>query len=285
MIKKLTTIVLLTLCVSAFAKAETAADVAQRIVESNFSPEKLQPIVNSIFEREVYVRPGLKPYKSVFVDFYEEKLSSDEFKNAVAKINTDLFTLDELLALEKMMALPIFKKNEQVLPEYLNRISQLSIQVILANQFELQERLSEAQKNIPKEGLPKPVTPNFSVKSFAFTDESECPNKPAEAMVGTWVGEMEDKETGDLNKWTNIRKPNGEMLIEFETVKSNGVVDKFTEEGLWSYSGCLYTAVIKKIDGEEALFNEVYRVHELTDTKMRYSSYRVGREFTVTKVK
>lgn len=297
MIKKLVSIIAFSMCVGVFAKGETHSEVALRIVQDSLSEEQLRPIIDSMAAREIYVTPSLKPYKSVIIDFYTEMFSSDEFIKALAKINTEIFTLEELLDLEKMMALPIYKTHQEKLPEYLTKLSQLSIQAMLANQFKLQELLKEAQeknqegtpnkvqKNILEDFFTKPKQVDFPIDSAAYTDDTACSNAPSDTLVGTWAGEWVDEKTGDVNKWTTVRHKNGKMSIEFITVNTGGVIDRFTEEGLWSYSGCLYTAIIKKVAGRDDLFQEVYRVHEINDSMMRYSNFRVGKEFTVTKVK
>lgn len=285
MIKKLAAVLMLVLCFGSVVKAETKTEVAERIVKDSLGDEQLKPIIDSIVGREVYLNPSIQPLKQVIVDFYNEVFTSDEFVKAVVKINTDLYTLEELLSLEKMMALPIHKTHQKKLPEYLTKINQLSIQVMLANQLKFRELILEAQKKLPKAVTPEPAQPEFSLKSVAYTDQTACPNYPYETLVGTWGGEREDSKTGTVHTWKNTRYPNGKMLIEFTDVSKDGVVDRFSEEGLWSYSGCLYTSIIQKIDDRDVFYQEVYRVHEVNDSMMRYSSFRVGEEFTVKKLK
>ena len=285
MIKRWLAVGLLCVCFGSAAKAETESDVAMRLVKQQLSPDQLDPVIDVMVNREIYVSPELKPSAQIFKDFFTELMTSDEFVKALTKINTDLFTLQELQEIEKMTALPIYKVHQEKLPEYLSRMNDLSVQIMLANQMTLVERIKEAQKSLPKKALPELEKKEFPTTSQAYTDESACPNYPVDALVGKWAGERVDEETGDINKWTNTRKADGTMLIAFSTVNDKGVVDSFTEEGLWSYSGCLYTAIIKKLDGKTVLFDEIYRVHEVTDTMMRYSSFRADLEFTALKVR
>ncbi len=131
----------------------------------------------------------------------------------------------------------------------------------------------------------KEMATEFATDSDAYLDEEKCPNYPLKALVGKWYGETEIKGTGQLQKWVNTRSSDGKYRIEFSFYHNGMLVGKNTEEGLWSYSGCLYSIIVKKVDSKPVLYQEVYRLHEVTRSKMRYTNYRTGNTFTMKKVK
>ncbi len=129
------------------------------------------------------------------------------------------------------------------------------------------------------------LVPEFEMNSSAYEDGMECPNYPYSTLVGSWSGEKEFAETGETRKWTNTRYQNGKYHIEFITYLDGSIIDRSTEEGLWSYSSCLYSVIVNKVNSSPALYQEVYRIHEVTNSIMRYSNFRTGNEFTMIKNK
>ena len=125
--------------------------------------------------------------------------------------------------------------------------------------------------------------PDFDMSSTAYEDEVACPDYSFKSLVGRWSGQKIFDETGELQEWVNTRFSNGHYRIEFVFSQDGKITKEITEEGLWSYSGCLYTVIVKKINSNPVLYQEVYRVHEVTDLIMRYSNFRTGNEFTLKK--
>ncbi len=124
--------------------------------------------------------------------------------------------------------------------------------------------------------------PYFSLDSGAYRDNSVCPNYPSNHLVGTWEGKKEYPQTGKKQIWTTTRNANGTFRIDFEDRLEGKVAH--SESGLWSYSGCLYTTIIKTLNDQSVLFEEVYRVHHLNKKTMEYTNFRTGETFTVYKV-
>ncbi|TMP29249.1 hypothetical protein CWB99_02355 [Pseudoalteromonas rubra] len=135
-------------------------------------------------------------------------------------------------------------------------------------------------KNTPAIGVIE-----FDMSSNAYQDEDTCPNIAYDALVGTWLGEKEIQETGTIRRWTNTRTADGHYNIKFTSYRDGEVVDERTESGLWSYSGCLYTVIVKKVDSDPVLYQEVYRVHEVTDSMMKYTNFRTANEFKLLKTR
>lgn len=121
----------------------------------------------------------------------------------------------------------------------------------------------------------------FSLSSEAYENATDCPSYPLEKLVGNWYGQK-TLDNGDLQKWKVTRSTDGTYQINFEISSSEGK-QSLIENGLWSYSGCLYSVIGNSFNGQRTLFQEVYRVQELTDDKFTYTNYRTGRTYTVIK--
>ncbi|PHS70357.1 MAG: hypothetical protein COB23_04385 [Methylophaga sp.] len=124
----------------------------------------------------------------------------------------------------------------------------------------------------------------FSLKSAAFQDESICPNYPFDHLVGYWKGSKTYPSEDETQQWLVDRRADGTYTIEFTFTYANGESYKSVEQGLWSYSGCLYSVIINNIDGSDVLYQEVYRVNSVDENKMKYTNYRTGTEFEVFRV-
>ncbi|QIL89383.1 hypothetical protein ACONUD_04005 [Microbulbifer harenosus] len=121
----------------------------------------------------------------------------------------------------------------------------------------------------------------YSLSNDAYTNTNECHNFPVEKLLGNWYGQK-TLDDGNLQKWKVTRFADGTYQIQFELSSPEGLHTS-KESGLWSYSGCLYSVITKSRNGENVLFQEVYRVQDLTDKKLIYTNYRTGNTFTVIK--
>ncbi len=118
--------------------------------------------------------------------------------------------------------------------------------------------------------------------SLATLDKLACPNYPYDILVGNWVGETQIDENGNQTKWVVQRNQDGTYKIDFEFITNNDT-SYSSEEGYWSYSGCLYSVIVNSVNGKKALYQEIYRVHEIKNYVMAYTNYRTGKNYTVTK--
>ena len=118
----------------------------------------------------------------------------------------------------------------------------------------------------------------FKIDSLAYKDENKCSDYSSATLVGVWEGEKYYGNKNTTQKWTNVRKVDGTYRIDFQ-MTTDGETSESSEEGYWSYSGCLYSVIVKKIDDENVLYEEVYRVHEITDSRMKYTNFRTGESF------
>jgi len=127
-------------------------------------------------------------------------------------------------------------------------------------------------------GEPVRTTGEFSLGSAAYRDDSACPDASTRDMAGTWRGETVFP-SGLVQRWTNTRAADGGYFAEFEFYEAGQLVETSAERGYWSFSGCLYSTLVREVDSYPALFQEVYRVHVLEDDYVRYSNYRTGSAF------
>ena len=128
-----------------------------------------------------------------------------------------------------------------------------------------------------------PSEDQFQMSSAAYKDHAACPILNPGTLVGEWKGVKEFERSGITQTWTNIRRSDGTFRIEF--ISENGLKNEnSSEEGYWAYSGCLYSTIVRKKDDAEVLYQDVYRVHEITPNYIRYTSFRTGNEFEMQKV-
>ncbi len=146
----------------------------------------------------------------------------------------------------------------------------------LEEQAENQARLAAIEANRTEASS----TPDVS----AYYDLSECPDVDSEALEGEWVGEKTLK-SGYWQRWELNRGSDGNYRIRFTYRELDGTETVSNEGGLWSYSHCLYTVVTKAVDGRPSFRHEVYRVHEISPERMRYTHFRTGNTFEVRRAK
>jgi hypothetical protein len=118
----------------------------------------------------------------------------------------------------------------------------------------------------------------------AYLDRSDCPKISPQVYVGVWEGESTADSGGERTRWTNTRNADGTFSIEF--VGGEGA-RRWTsvEHGYWAIYGCLYTTVTTEVDGEPALYQEVYRVHPIDPDRFGYSNYGSGESYEQKRVR
>jgi hypothetical protein len=122
--------------------------------------------------------------------------------------------------------------------------------------------------------------PIWTEAAPANRDQSPCPKSTLQMHVGTWEGSAQ-LEGGGTSRWRNVRRADGRFEIAF--LAEDGTVQS-EERGYWAITGCIYASLITEVDGEPALFQEVYRVHEISGDHLVYSNYRTGSSFQQRRV-
>lgn len=118
----------------------------------------------------------------------------------------------------------------------------------------------------------------FSLHSRAYLDEKPCPTQKSDDFVGFWYGKTNDQS------WLKHTKPDGTFVIAFAYQADDQNTTRIqVEKGYWAQSNCLYTSVTTHIDEEPALFQEVYRTHQITPNEQTYTSYRSGTTYTTSR--
>ena len=120
-------------------------------------------------------------------------------------------------------------------------------------------------------------------RNAARDDAEECPPHGPDILVGTWEGEKYFPNRGTTQIWRAERFADGTFVLEFFDEDSPGTVE-VTETGYWGYSRCLYTTIIRILNGNPVDFQEVYRVHHVDDSIMRYTNFRSGRTYELRRV-
>jgi hypothetical protein len=110
--------------------------------------ESLELMIDGLLENQIAADPSIKPIRRAFKTFYMETLNSDLVKNGSAHIQMELFTYEELLEINEMMQLPIYKKYMEVTPEYVSRTMMLGQQAAMANGARLKELIDAEHKHI-----------------------------------------------------------------------------------------------------------------------------------------
>lgn len=110
--------------------------------------EKLQDMVNALVEGQINANPNIRPVKNAFTAFYMEIFTSDEFKHAIANMQMELFTYEELLKLKELMKSPIFLKYEEIAPQLMAKSMQIGNQVVMNNEDRLKELIKKEQDHI-----------------------------------------------------------------------------------------------------------------------------------------
>lgn len=90
------------------------------------------------------------------------------------------------------------------------------------------------------------------------------------------AGPPRNKPLARPPNWRNARNADGRFEIEFLGEDGSPL---WVERGYWAISGCLYASLITEVDGEPVLYQEVYRVHEISRDHLVYSNYRTGNTF------
>ncbi len=136
-----------------------------------------------------------------------------------------------------------------------------------------------AAEKTPTWGQPAPVM-DRGLQTRAYRDKSPCPKSTLQMHVGTWEGSAQ-LAGGGTSRWRNVRRADGRFEIAF--LAEDGTVQS-EERGYWAITGCIYASLITEVDGEPALFQEVYRVHEISGEHLVYSNYRTGSSFQQRRV-
>ena len=149
MIKNLTLVLALTFSGSLLANDDAHYEAALAVVVMP-QGEQLEAMVQGVVNNQINVNPSIRPIRKAFEIFYRETFKSEDFIHGLAKIQMELFSYEELLEIKKMMALPIFKKYEEVMPSFMSKNMQLGQQVVMANQDRLKELIETEHKRIEK---------------------------------------------------------------------------------------------------------------------------------------
>ncbi len=149
MIKKIVLVAALSFSGSLLANDDAHFEAALAVVNMP-KGEQLESLVMSLVDTQVNTNPSIRPVRKAFEAFYRETFQSTGFSNGLAEIQMELFTYEELLEIKEMMSLPIFKKYEEIMPEYMSRNMQLGQQVVMANQERLKELIEKEHKRIER---------------------------------------------------------------------------------------------------------------------------------------
>jgi hypothetical protein len=136
-----------------------------------------------------------------------------------------------------------------------------------------------AQREAPTWSEPAPVMER-GLQTRAYRDQSPCVKSTLQMHVGTWEGSSQ-LASGETSRWRNVRRADGRFEISF--LLEDGTVQS-QERGYWAITGCIYASLITEVDSEPALFQEVYRVHEISGEHLVYSNYRTGNVFEQRRV-
>lgn len=124
------------------------------------------------------------------------------------------------------------------------------------------------------------VLDEFSLRSAAYLDRAPCDRLESDAAVGAWRGEHVDGVSSVRRDWEIERFEDGTYRLEF-AVHDDNPPRASVERGYWAVDGCLYTTLVMEIDGEPALYQEVYRLHEIDPLSMAYTNFRTGTTYRV----
>jgi hypothetical protein len=149
MIKNLTLVLALTFSGNLLANDDRHFEAALSVIAMP-QGEKLEEMVQAVVNQQVNANSSIRPIRKAFETFYRETFQSDEFINGLAEIQMELFSYEELLEIKKMMALPIYKKYEEVMPSFITKNMQLGQQVVMANQDRLKQLIEAEHKRIEK---------------------------------------------------------------------------------------------------------------------------------------
>jgi hypothetical protein len=108
----------------------------------------------------------------------------------------------------------------------------------------------------------------------------------AQSLAGKWFGS--GAQAGGHACWVNERRPDGTYEILFVLARE-GTLRRAREEGTWFHANGLYATVTQRINGQPAdpkdrRLREVYRVIELTASRVRYADIGSPTEFVAERV-
>lgn len=99
---------------------------------------------------EVENNPGLMPFRHVLVKFYKKHLGYESTKYETAELYASVFSLKEIKELTDFYNTELGKKVMQKTPELVQKSSQIGIQAVQRNIFELQEMIKDESLRIQK---------------------------------------------------------------------------------------------------------------------------------------
>lgn len=147
MIKKLLLVSALILPATSYADEQAHFEAARAVI-SMPQGDKLEEMVQGIVNQQAYANPNIKPIRKAFETFYREVFQSEEFIDGLAQVQMELFTYEELLEIKEMMKLPIFKKYEEVMPQFLAKNMEVGQKLVMARQDRLMELINLEHKKI-----------------------------------------------------------------------------------------------------------------------------------------
>jgi len=127
------------------AKSEAGA-----LLDSLGMDQLLKISMEQMLNLEIQQNPTLAPFREVMMQFFSKHMNYESLKPDFVHIYSRAFTATELREINAFYQTEVGKKTIKVLPELMTQGSQIGVQAVQENLFELEEMIKAESERLEK---------------------------------------------------------------------------------------------------------------------------------------
>lgn len=134
-----------------FVQARDAAFEAEQLIKEAGTKASMEYMTGLMLSQQIRQNPGLKPFEAVIREFLEKHVSYESVKGELVQLYVDAFTLDELIELRKFYGTDVGKKSVLVMPDLMQKGSEIGARRVRENLAELQASIAQEKERLETE--------------------------------------------------------------------------------------------------------------------------------------
>jgi len=130
--------------------ASGAQREAEKLLNTMGMATSMNQMIENVLALQLQQKPSLAPYKEVMLEFFRKHMSYEALKPDLVAIYVDVFTEDELIAINQFYLTDAGKKSIRVMPTLAQKGGQLGVKRMQTHMYELQEMIKAETERIQK---------------------------------------------------------------------------------------------------------------------------------------
>lgn len=122
---------------------EREAKEAERLLELSGTKEAMDQMTDMVIAQQLQKNPTLVPFESVMRRFFEKYLSFESTKDELVELYVEMFTENELVALNDFYSTDVGRKAIETMPNLMQRGSEIGARRAQENMAEFQKMIAE----------------------------------------------------------------------------------------------------------------------------------------------